>query len=187
MLKDENCDRFIGRHPLNSRERSIGRGHQNEKCTKTKKMHENQKHPRKPKNEHNLKAKHIQKTRKLDNNMTLVYCGSSASAHSHNPASPSRVSASRPISLHCLFSNHFDNPCTKERDLVGLDQSSWKQSHRTTIRSPAHTRASLPRPGGRYTLKHTTTEPGVCYCGPCISGELSAFRSQWSGTASALL
>ena len=36
--------------------------------------------------------------------MTLVYCGSLASVHSHKPGSPSRVSASCPTLLHCFFS-----------------------------------------------------------------------------------
>ena len=57
--------------------------------------------------------------------------------------------------------NPFDCLCTNGCDLVGLDQSSWKQSHGTALgsRSPACTRASLLRPGGPYTRKHTTTEP----------------------------
>ena len=32
--------------------------------------------------------------------MTLVYCGSLSTVHSHKPASPCRVSALRPTSLH---------------------------------------------------------------------------------------
>ena len=76
--------------------------------------------------------------------ITLVYCGSFASVHRHKPASPSRVSALHPTSLHCCFSDsslqapscvrvaNRDCPCTDGSDLVGLDQSSWKQLHQTT-------------------------------------------------------
>ena len=97
-------------------------------------------------------------------NMTLVYCGSLASVHSHKPARPSRVSASCPTSLHCSFSgsslqappcvrvaNHFDCLCTSRSDLVALDQSSWKQPHRTTLgiaflraRVPLHSVPTVP-------------------------------------------
>ena len=126
--------------------------------------------------------------------MTLVYCGSFASVHSHKPASPSRVSALRPTSLHRPFSgsslqapscvrvaNPLDYPCTNGGDLVGLDQSNRKQPHWTTtgIRSLVRMRAPLLRPGAYCTQKHTTTEPGVCNCGSRICGGLSAFRSRW--------
>ena len=119
--------------------------------------------------------------------MTLVCCGSLASLHSHTHASPSRVSASCPASLHLLFFwAQVCKHCTNRSDLVGVDQSSWKQPHRTTtgIRSPARTCASLLRPGGPHARKYTTTDPGVCDSGPCICGEPSAFQSQWSKTAS---
>ena len=105
-------------------------------------------------------------------------------AQPQKPACPSRVSASCPTSLHCsLFSGSslqapscerccqpLDCPCTNRSDLVGLDASSCKQPHWTAtgIRSSARTRASLLRFGGLHTRKHTTTELGVCSCGPYI-------------------
>ena len=113
--------------------------------------------------------------------ITLVYCGSFASVHRHKPASPSRVSALHPTSLHCCFSDsslqapscvrvaNRDCPCTDGSDLVGLDQSSWKQLHQTTtgIRCPAGMRASpLPMIA---TRKSTPRLSEVS-----VSGELSA-------------
>ena len=66
--------------------------------------------------------------------MTLVHCGSFASVHSHKPASPSRVSALRPTSLHRSFSGAslqaqscvrvasslFDDLCTNRSELVSI-------------------------------------------------------------------
>ena len=105
--------------------------------------------------------------------VTLVCCGSLASVHSHKRASQSRVFASCPTSppalffwpksastvVRACFQLPFDYPCTNRSDLFGLDQSSWKQPHRTTIGIP-------------------TTELGVCGCGSRICGEVSTFQSQ---------
>ena len=69
--------------------------------------------------------------------MTLVYCGSLASVHSHRPANPSRVSASCSTLLHMLSfwlesastvlracCQLFD--CSCRSDHVVVDWSCWK-------------------------------------------------------------
>ena len=86
------------------------------------------------------------------------------------------------LRLACELLTPFDCPCTTRSDPVDLDQSSWKQPYRESLSSP-HACLSLRR-GGSYTRKHTTTELGVCDYGPCICGDPSALRNQWSKTAS---
>ena len=123
--------------------------------------------------------------------MTLVYCGSFASVHSHKLASPSRMSASRPTSLHRSFSGAslqaqscvrvpnplFDDRCTNRSELVSIRAVGNSLTGLLGValqpaRVPLHSVPVVP------TRENTPRLSWVCDCWPCMCGEPSAFQSQ---------
>ena len=121
--------------------------------------------------------------------VTLVYCGSFASVHSHKPACPYRVSASSPTSLHCSSLQApscervptLDSSC--RIDFVAVDWGCWGLTHLSAdrIRS-SRTCRLLPSRCDPTREDTRRPEADICTCGPCICGEPSASRSQWSET-----
>ena len=133
--------------------------------------------------------------------MTLVHCGSLAPVHSNKLTRPSRDSASCSTSLHIFFfsdsslqaascerccQHTLDCLCISGSDHAALDRSSWKLPRGSAggIRSSARTRAFFSVPVVLVRESTPRPEPGVCGCGPCTCGELSASQNQWSEAVS---
>ena len=120
--------------------------------------------------------------------MTLVYCGSLASVHSHLPASTSRVSASCSTPLFTLFSgSSLQVPLCEHLariDHVMVDWSCWKLLHRPThrVRFANRTRASSLSTRGPNTRRHCSTRARYLWLRIC--GEPSASERQWAEIAS---